>query len=314
MEGSEPSCWDELMRTADVVRADVPEDDDVVTRHHRVLPSLAGLAAVGAAVAALLMMSAHPLVAAANPTGDSVLFSLTNQDRASNGVPSLRANGKLNGIGEATGYSICGQTVAGRSQDMINRAYFSHYIPPCGKLVFVIMQEAGVAYQSAGENIGWTGGITDPSAAATYINSQFMNSPDHRSNILNRNYTDLGIGSAFAASWNGSGAISNAWMFSEEFTQSSAPPPPPVQPRPTSAGPVPPRNSSAPPTLALPPTTTQAPTPAPTAVPTPVPTPTPNPFNTLPAITGGIAPPLITEQGGLLSGSVESVLESYLVN
>ena len=57
-----------------------------------------------------------------------------------------------------------------------------------------MMQAFGIRYQSAGENIGWNT-YGDAGTAASQINSAFMNSPDHRSNILNGNFTALGIGS-----------------------------------------------------------------------------------------------------------------------
>ena len=151
--------------------------------------------------------------------------------------------------------------------------------------------------------------ISNGGQAASYINGQFMNSPDHRSNILNGNYTDLGVGSAVSApgvNWTGAGSpgYQNVWMFSEEFAQlhGSAPPPPPP---PRSSNP--PRNSPGPAAPGQPPATT-APTPAPTPVPTP--TPTPIPSGLLPAIA---PPPPSYQYQGLLAGSIESVLEAFLI-
>src|SRR5207244_289702 len=137
----------------------------------------------------------------------------------------------------------------------------------------------------------------------TYINGQFMNSPEHRANILNSSYTHLGIGSwgtAAGVSWSypGSGTFVNVWMFSEEFAQLSAPAPPPP-PRPTATPRPAPRNSPAPAPPKVPPATAvaiPAPTPAPTPVPTPPPTPTPIPSRLLP---GYAPPPPIAEYEGL---------------
>ena len=167
--------------------------------------ALAAGALLGAAVFAGTHLQGQP--ARADAGGDSDLFSLTNQDRTSNGVAALADNSTLSAIGEAAPYSGCSGagTIDGRAQDMINRNYFAHQIPPCNQYVWSMMSAFGVRYQSAGENIGWGSGYdVSGSAGATWINTQFMNSSDHRANILNPNYTALGIGSAYAASgWNG---------------------------------------------------------------------------------------------------------------
>ncbi len=165
-----------------------------------------------------------------------------------------------------------------------------------------MMQAFGIRYQSAGENIGWNT-YGDAGTAASQINSAFMNSPEHRSNILDANYTALGIGSdnSGSASWSGGGgSYSGVWMFSEEFAQmagSSPPPPPAPKPKPRPA-PVP-RNSKAPPPPQVPAQQTTVPstpvpvaTPTPTALPTALPTPTPaaRPHRAAPARVDGWAP------------------------
>ncbi len=252
------------------------------------------------------------------PAPNSTLFSLTNSDRASNGVPSLTYNGTLAAIGEGARYGGCGFTVYGRSVDMIQRDYFAHPIKSCGQLVFSMMSAFGVHYRSAGENIGWVSGESSGYSSADYINGQFMNSPDHRANILDRNYTSLGVGSDESAPgvyWTGAGSpgYQNVWMFSEEFAQlgnSSPPPPPPPPPHRSHHNP--PRNSPAPPGPAQPPATS-APvkTPSPTATPQIVATPTPLPSGVLPL---SVAIPPVIQYQGFLAGSVESVLASFLIS
>src|SRR5438309_3657736 len=104
---------------------------------------------------------------------------------------------------------------------MVQRNYFSHVIPGCGgQNVFNVMQSAGVPFRSAGENIGWLSGASDPAAAAATLHRMFMNSPDHRANILNPSYAHVAIGSATAASWSGGGSqVSNVIVTAEEFAQ-----------------------------------------------------------------------------------------------
>ena len=187
--------------------------------------------------------------ALSNPGGDEqTLFSLTNQDRTSNGVPSLAQNGTLFAIARNSPNSAtCGFSMAGRSQDMMNRNYFAHYIlncknpgtPTTNKLVFNIMQSDGISYLSAGENIGWTAG--SESASPDNINNAFMNSPEHRANILNRNFNQAGMGVAGGTTSDTCCAGASTIMYTEIFRQVSTsapkPPPPPPPPPPTSKPP-----------------------------------------------------------------------------
>lgn len=109
-----------------------------------------------------------------------VEFSLVNQDRAGNGVATLAWSGSLARVAQY------------RAQDMLNRNYFSHYDPATGQLAFVALLHLwGIPYSTAGENIAWS---TNPSMAA--INLMFMNSPEHRANILNGAYHRMGVGVA----------------------------------------------------------------------------------------------------------------------
>ena len=260
------------------------------------------LAACGLAA---LHLAGATNIASANGGADSTLFSLTNSDRTSNGVHSLVQSGTLESIGENARYNCNGIEVNGRSDDMIQRNYFAHPILGCGQLVFSMMQAFGIHYRSAGENIGWVSGGLSASGAASYVNSAFMNSPDHRSNILDGNYTEMGVGSDESApgvTWTGvSPGQQGVWMFSEEFAQVGvAPPPPPRKPpKPGSGG----RNSPAPSTPGVGPAATAIPTPVPTATPFPV------PAGSLPQ---DLAAPPIAQYEGLLPNSIESVLEAFL--
>ncbi len=302
-----PSTWDELLRTASAVRATtgIPgaprPGGGRLRRAARPIGITAALLMAGGL--AVLHLAGTAGVASANSGYDSQLFSLTNQDRTGNGVHSLVFSGTLQNIGEGAPYNCGGIRVSGRSVDMIRRNYFAHPILGCGQLVFSMMQAYGVRYRSAGENIGWEAGASSP---ASYINVAFMNSSDHRSNILNSSYTELGVGSDGSAPgvyWTGYGREQNVWMFSEEFAQvgSSSPPPPRRKPAPKPGA----RNSPAPPPAAVAPATT-APAPA-----TPLPTPTPLviPPGSLPQ---SLPAPPVGRYEGLFPNTIESVLEAFL--
>jgi uncharacterized protein YkwD len=110
---------------------------------------------------------------------EQLLFTLTNQDRASAGLNVLTNDAYLHNKAEW------------RAQDMGDRGYFSHYIPPDNKLVFFYMSQDGYCYKVAGENIGVsTYGDAD---ATAHIEAAFMGSKSHRENILGT-WARMGIG------------------------------------------------------------------------------------------------------------------------
>lgn len=106
-------------------------------------------------------------------------FNLLNNDRAKNGLPALKRNSQLANLAEDY------------AEDMVNRNFFSHYNPE-GQSPFDRMNQAGIKYSYAGENLAIN---TSPEAAET----AFMNSSGHRANILNPNYTEVGLGAAYNA-------------------------------------------------------------------------------------------------------------------
>jgi uncharacterized protein YkwD len=305
-----PSGWDELVRTAQAVCAKpvISADPHPGARLAGILrPALMTAGVLAACGFAVLHLAGTTNVASANGGADSTLFSLTNSDRTSNGVHSLTFSGTLESIGENARYNCHGIEVNGRSDDMIQRNYFAHPILGCGQLVFSMMQAFGIHYRSAGENIGWVSNEGSGNAAADYINGAFMNSPDHRSNILDSNYTEMGAGSdesAAGVTWTGvSPGQQNVWMFSEEFAQvgAAAPPPPRKTPKPGPSG----NNSPGPSAPKVAPVATAAP--SATAIPTA--TPFAVPAGSLPE---NLPAPPITQYEGLLPNSIESVLEAFL--
>ena len=77
---------------------------------------------------------------------------------------------------------------------MIDRNYFSHTTPE-GKNIFNILQECGIAYGTAGENILYSYPLSNASPVQ-YFNT-WMASNVHRANILGVNYSQIGIGISF---------------------------------------------------------------------------------------------------------------------
>jgi uncharacterized YkwD family protein len=74
-----------------------------------------------------------------------------------------------------------------KSEDMKAKNYFSHTSPTYGS-PFDMMKQFGISYKAAGENIAM--GQRTPQEVVT----AWMNSPGHRANILNANFTHLGVG------------------------------------------------------------------------------------------------------------------------
>ena len=100
---------------------------------------------------------------------------LVNIERTSRGLPALTMDTKLNAA------------AAERAAETITR--FAHERPD-GSSCFTILQEYGISYRTAAENIA--GGQGTPAAV---VNS-WMNSEGHRANILNSSLRKIGVGYA----------------------------------------------------------------------------------------------------------------------
>jgi uncharacterized protein YkwD len=115
-----------------------------------------------------------------NSSSESQLVRLTNQARAAAGLRALKVDSRLTAIARS------------RSKDMIVRNYFSHTILGTNYNVFHLLDTSGYCYRIAGENIGWNNYPDDVATSA--IQRQFMDSPDHRANILGKAWDVVGIG------------------------------------------------------------------------------------------------------------------------
>ena len=102
---------------------------------------------------------------------------LVNRERAKQGLAPLKDNWQLARVARY------------KSEDMRDKNYFSHTSPTYGA-PFTMIKNFGIRYMSAGENIAM--GQQTPAA----VMSSWMNSPGHRSNILSKNFTEIGVGVA----------------------------------------------------------------------------------------------------------------------
>jgi uncharacterized protein YkwD len=157
---------------------------------------------------------------------ESSLWQLMNGARSNNGVAPVQQHGTLVGLARW------------RSADMLAKDYFSHTIAGCGCLVYVYYDSNGLAYDWAGENIGWNSGRSDAESPVR-VHEQFMGSAGHRANVLDRRFTHGGVGAAAADNKMFQGYVQDTRMYTELFMEASgggSAPAPPQQPAPPSSG------------------------------------------------------------------------------
>ena len=132
----------------------------------------------------VLIPGVHAVIFAANeaeiggPIATSTIVALTNRDRTAAGFSVLQDNATLDRAAKM------------KADDMAAKGYFSH-VTPDGKSPWYWFSLAGYRFSAAGENL-----------AVLFLNAQdveaaWMASPEHRANILDGQYEDIGIGIAF---------------------------------------------------------------------------------------------------------------------
>ena len=139
------------------------------------------LAAVALVISVLTLAACGnlfgPGTAAPSTADDAVqdFVTLMNQHRLAQGLDALVWSDSLAAVAQA------------HSQDMRDRDFFDHTNPD-GDDPFDRMTAAGISYGYAGENIAF-GYSTGQSVFDGWINS-----PGHKANIENGNYTHHGVG------------------------------------------------------------------------------------------------------------------------
>lgn len=110
-------------------------------------------------------------------TQENEVIRLVNVQRTKAGLQPLTQNWQLSRVARY------------KSQDMIDKGYFSHTSPTYGS-PFRMMESFGIRYSAAGENIAM--GQQSPSE----VMNAWMNSPGHRNNIMSPSFTQIGVGLA----------------------------------------------------------------------------------------------------------------------
>ena len=112
---------------------------------------------------------------------EAEVIRLVNIERSKKGLQTLKADWEISRVARY------------KSQDMINKKYFSHTSPTYGS-PFKMLETFGIRFSSAGENIAY--GQQTPAA----VMNSWMNSSGHRANILSPSYTHIGVGLAKSSS------------------------------------------------------------------------------------------------------------------
>jgi len=103
------------------------------------------------------------------------VVELTNDERVKQGLDPLKIDEELSKVARE------------KSRDMADSNYFSHDSPNYGS-PFDMMKSFGIDYRTAGEN-----NAKGQRTPAEVVNG-WMNSDGHRANILNEDFTHIGVG------------------------------------------------------------------------------------------------------------------------
>jgi len=109
-----------------------------------------------------------------SPFDSRGIIAETNKARVAQGLGPVSPNSQLD------------IAASEKLNDMISKEYFAH-VSPQGVSPWFWVTQAGYKYSYAGENLAL--GFSD----ATSTVDGWMNSPTHKDNLLNKNYTEIGV-------------------------------------------------------------------------------------------------------------------------
>jgi len=142
--------------------------------HNESLLVLAVVFLVGALTVTTVRNMHQQVLGAAINIATEDLLQLTNQQREKYNQPPLVMNDELTKAAQL------------KAADMFAKNYWAHN-SPTGEMPWDFIKDAGYDYQYAGENLAR--GFT----AAPSVITAWMNSPEHRANVLSPNYHDVGF-------------------------------------------------------------------------------------------------------------------------
>ena len=107
----------------------------------------------------------------------NALVDEANQSRSANGLPGLQEDPLLDAAAQA------------KANDMVANNYFAH-TSPAGLTPWYWFAQVGYNFDYAGENLAVNFSDSED------VTNAWMNSPEHRANILDANYTEIGMATA----------------------------------------------------------------------------------------------------------------------
>lgn len=103
------------------------------------------------------------------------LYQLTNQKRTASGALALKVDHRLE------------KAALAKAQDMFAKNYWAHYAPDGSTTPWQFILSSGYTYKFAGENLA-----KDFDTSVSVVEA-WVASPSHRANLLNGNYSNIGI-------------------------------------------------------------------------------------------------------------------------
>lgn len=149
------------------------------------LPIIA-IVGIGAVINSTWMNHTHGVLGASTDITSTQLLADTNVQRAKDKESPLQLNNLLT------------EAAQGKADDMVTRNYWSHNTPD-GRTPWSFINAAGYQFASAGENLAF--GFSSSES----IMNGWMNSPEHRVNILDDVFTQVGFGIAKSPNFQGHG-------------------------------------------------------------------------------------------------------------
>jgi len=151
-------------------------------------PYLPLLAIVGIGIIANSVWGGHvhSVLGYSTDVSATQLLVDSNVQRTDAKEKSLQLNAQLTAAAQA------------KANDMAKQNYWSHNTPS-GIPPWTFISKAGYQFQAAGENLAY--GFD----TSYEIMNAWMNSPEHRANVLNQNFSDVGFGITNAPSYQGNG-------------------------------------------------------------------------------------------------------------
>lgn len=134
----------------------------------------------------LITRQHHSVLGYATNVSAQVLLADTNGERTSHHQAALQLSKQLTAAAQA------------KANDMAQRNYWSH-VTPDGKQPWSFITAANYQYEAAGENLAYGFGSSDQ------IITAWMHSAEHRANILNPDYQDVGFATANVSNYQGTG-------------------------------------------------------------------------------------------------------------